>query len=374
MTDDDGVRETWDASTWLVAGGRPAGPGQPLNSPPILASNFFDGGDHYYSRSDGTETTDALEALIGGLEGGAAVSFASGLAACAAVFDLVPSGATVVIPADCYQGVAQLVSDGEATGRWRAEVLDCSDTDAWIRALDHAGLVWLESPSNPLLEVVDLAAICSVDSRTALVAVDNTFATPLNQRPLAFGADVVVHSATKFIGGHSDLLAGIAVGGDPELVDRLVRRRTLAGAFPGALEAFLAVRGARTLAVRLDRAQASAHELARRLETAPWTRVVRYPGLPSHPTHDVATRVLDGFGAMVSFDVEGDAAAADAFLARLRLIHPVTSLGGVESTIERRARLVGQEHLPETLLRLSVGCEHVEDLWSDLERAAVSLG
>jgi cystathionine gamma-synthase len=355
------------AETWLVSGGRPAGPGTPLNTPPVLAANFHPDGAHYYSRSDGTDTVDAFETLIGGLEGGAAVSFASGMAACAAVFDRLAVGAVVAVPADCYQGVAQLVADGAARGRWGVRSVDTADTEGWLAALQQCDLVWLETPSNPLLEVADLPLLCEAPRRpVCVVAVDNTFATPLNQRPLELGADVVVHSATKFIGGHSDLLSGVAVAADPGIVGDLRRSRTLNGAAPGALETFLAIRGARTLALRLEQGQRSAAELASRLAAAAWVTTVRYPGLTTHPTHAVARRTLDGYGAVLSFDLVGSADDADRYLERLELIRPVTSLGGVETTIERRARLNGQEHLPPTLLRLSVGCEHVEDLWSDL--------
>jgi cystathionine gamma-synthase len=199
--------------------------------------------------------------------------------------------------------------------------------------------------------------------------VDNTFATPLNQRPLAIGADVSVQSVTKFIGGHSDLLGGVVTIRDSALLARLRQTRELAGATPGALETFLAVRGARTLAVRLERAQRNAIVLADRLADHPQVLITRYPGLASHPTHDAARRQLKGFGTIISFDVRGGAAAADAVCAQLGLIQHATSLGAVESTIERRASVPGQEHLPPSLLRLSVGIEAVEDLWADLVRA-----
>jgi cystathionine gamma-synthase len=202
-----------------------------------------------------------------------------------------------------------------------------------------------------------------------VLAVDGTFATPLNQRPLALGADVSMQSATKFIGGHSDLLAGVATTRDPELHARLVAARELAGATPGVLEAFLAVRGARTMALRLERAQRTAATLAERLEEHPRVAKVRYPGLPSHPTHEVARRQLDGFGSIISFDVAGGAAEADAVCRTVRLVRHTTSLGSVESTMERRAAIAGQEHLPPSLLRLSVGIEDPDDLWADLDRA-----
>jgi cystathionine gamma-synthase len=199
--------------------------------------------------------------------------------------------------------------------------------------------------------------------------VDNTFATPLNQRPLALGAEVAVQSVTKFIGGHSDLLGGVVTVRDANLLAALRQARELAGATPGTLETFLAVRGARTLALRLERAQRNAMTLAERLARHPNITLTRYPGLASHPTHEAARRQLKGFGTIISFDVRGDASAADAVCTGLQLIQHATSLGAVESTIERRASVPGQEHLPPTLLRLSVGIEAVEDLWTDLDRA-----
>ena len=356
--------------SWVVAGARPHGAGAPLNTPAMMASTFRHGGEFEYSRDSGTETIVALEELVGGMERGHGIAFASGMAAVAAVFDTLPTGAHVVLPDDCYQGVAGLAADGAARGRWTHERLPVVDTDRWVRALGEADLVWLESPSNPLLSVADLRAICAGPRKPGnIVAVDNTFATPVNQRPLELGADVAMHSVTKFIGGHSDLLAGVLVVADESLANRLRRSRVLTGAIPGALEAYLAVRGARTLTLRLAKAQATALALADRLVASPHVATVRYPGLASDPNHDVASRVLDGFGAMVSFDVVGSADDADRVCRRLRLITNATSLGGVESTIERRAAIPGQEHLPPTLLRLSVGCEDVDDLWADLERA-----
>ena len=237
-----------------------------------------------------------------------------------------------------------------------------------------ADLIWLESPSNPLLTVADLDAICAAPrKRGAILAVDNTFATPLNQRPLALGADVAMQSATKFIGGHSDLLSGVVTVRDANLLAALRQARELAGATPGALETFLAVRGARTLALRLERAQRNAMALAERLARHPNITLTRYPGLASHATHEAARRQLKGFGTIISSDVRGGASAADAVCAGVQLIQHATSLGAVESTIERRASVPGQEHLPPSLLRLCVGIEAVEDLWNDLDRALRNL-
>jgi cystathionine gamma-synthase len=356
--------------SWLVSAGRDRRPGAPLNVPPWPASNFVLGDRWAYARDDGTPGWEALEEIVGGLEGGSSVAFASGMAGIAAVFDQLPAGARVALPDDCYQGVAGLANVGQTRARWSVRRIAVTDTAAWIRACTESDLIWLESPSNPLLVVAELAAICAAPRKPgAILSVDNTFATPLNQRPLSLGADVSVHSVTKFIGGHSDLLGGVATARQPALVAALRQSRELAGATPGALETFLAVRGARTLAVRLERAQQNAMVLAERLADHPEVLITRYPGLPTHPTHDAARRQLNGFGTIISFDVRGGADAADAVCARLQLIQHATSLGAVESTIERRASVAGQEHLPPSLLRLSVGIEAVEDLWADLDRA-----
>ena len=362
---------TVSPDTWAVFAGRGAHTsGSPLNVPPVLASNFGLGGDRAYARDDGTPTWEAFEELLGGLERGMAVAFASGMAAAAAIFDLLPPGAEVVLPDDCYQAVVGLAAAGEALGRWTVTRLALDDTDGWLRAASHADLLWLESPSNPLLQVADLPTVLSRPRKPGATAViDNTFATPLGQQPLELGADLVLHSATKYLGGHSDLMMGAAVARDDELARRLRERRLLAGAIPGALETYLAVRGMRTLHLRVERATATAHELATRLERHSDVGTVRYPGLPTHPTHTTARGFMCSYGAVISFDVRGDADRADAICESLRIVRHATSLGSVETTIERRAAVPGQEHLPPTLLRLSVGCENVEDLWSDLDHA-----
>ncbi|HEV3052931.1 MAG TPA: PLP-dependent transferase [Longimicrobium sp.] len=356
--------------SWLVSAGRSSEPGAPLNVPLVPASNFIIGSGRSYSRDDATPTWEALEDVVGGLESGKAVAFASGMASIAAVFDQLPVGAVVVLPDDCYQGVAGLAAAGAERGRWSVQRVAVDDTGGWIRACGDADLVWLESPSNPLLTVADLEAVCAAPRKPgAIVAVDNTFATPLNQQPLELGATVSMQAATKFIGGHSDLLAGVVTTRDDALWHALKHSRELNGATPGTLEAYLAVRGARTLALRLERAQQNAAVLAERLEGHPGVTRVRYPGLPSHPTHATAKRVLKGFGSIISFDVAGGAEAADAVCRNVGLIRHATSLGGVESTMERRAAIPGQAHLPPSLLRLSVGIEDAGDLWADLDSA-----
>jgi len=362
-------------NTAVVRAGRTSGPSQPLNVPLVLASTFrapagastsTDG--RAYARDDGTPTWEGLEEVIGELEGGHAVAFSTGMAAAAAVFDLLSAGSRIVAPTDCYSGVKALLADGQDQGRWSAELVDITDTAGVLTAAANADLLWLESPTNPLLEIADLPALCRAGKGgRPLIAVDNTFATSLLQQPLSLGADVVVHSATKFIGGHSDLLLGVAIA-KAELAGRLRRRRELAGATPGALETFLALRGVRTMAVRLEQGQRSAGELAQRLQVHPAVGRVRYPGLASDPGHERAAAQMSGFGAVLSFEL-ADAPTADAVCDAVEVINSATSLGGVESTIERRAKLPGQEHVPPGLLRLSVGCEHLDDLWDDLAAA-----
>lgn len=376
-----------DPATLAVHLGRPAAaPGAPVNVPVSMSSTFRVGGAVDYGRV-GNETWEALEGAIGGLEGGSALAFSSGMAAVSAVFDTLPTPGRVVVAGDAYLGTRAALADMAGRGRLRFRTVDVADTDATLAACAEVvqapgrpsgdrggfgtgGLLWFESPTNPMLAVADLPALIDGAHRLGMdVVVDNTFATPLRQRPLDFGADVVVHSATKFIGGHADLLAGLAVTSRTEVVDLLRTRRTLGGAIPGAWDAWLALRGLRTLAVRLDAAEESAGELARRLFAHPVVEHVRYPGLVGDPGHERAKAQMTGFGAMVSFEVAGGAAAADVVVAAVSLIAPATSLGGVESLIERRAHHAGEEAVPPALLRLSVGVEAVEDLWDDLERA-----
>lgn len=359
-----------DPSTWLVSGGRNRSPGQPLNVAPVLASNFYLPTDNDYSRATGTATSHAFESLMGGLEGGKALAFSSGMAAAAVVLNRLPAGATLAIPLDPYHGVKGLAEEAEAQQRWNIMRIDMEDTDAWIGAALVADLLWLETPANPLMTVADLPAICGAPRKVgSIIAVDSTFATPLVQRPLELGADVVMHSATKFIGGHSDLLAGLLVTRSLELYEEFTDRRTLNGGTIGAMEAFLATRGARTLSLRMEKAQANAMELAVRLAASSDVNVVRYPGLTGHPTHENARKFMTGWGAMISFDTAGTGERATAICDRTEIINHATSLGGVESTMERRASVAGQETMPATLIRFSVGCENVDDLWRDLEQA-----
>ena len=357
-------------STWLIYGGRPTEVGDPLNVPPVLASNFRLPGERYYSRTEGTPTQVAFEELMSGLEGGRSLAFSSGMAAVACLFHGLPVGSTIVLPEDPYHAVNGLAEEGEAQGRWTIRRLDLADTAAWKEAALTADLLWLESPANPLMTVADLPAICGADRKPGCrIAVDSTFATPLVQRPLDYGADIVMHSATKFIGGHSDLLAGVLVTRDDDVHQDLYDRRVRNGGTIGGMEAYLAIRGARSLALRMEKAMANAAVLAERLEAHRQIARVRYPGLPSHETHDHARKFMEGFGAMMSFELVGTGERASAFVESATLINNATSLGGIESTMERRSLIPGQERIPPTLIRFSVGCEHVEDLWRDLDEA-----
>jgi len=362
----------WSNDTVAVQAGRPArDPGAPMNAPITLSSTYVHDSTVEYGR-DGNAGWGALEAALGALDGGRAVTFASGLAAATAIASLVPLGGTVVLSSVTYFGVRNIFERLLEQGRLHVRMAPADDTGAVLAAADGAAMVWVESIANPLMVVADIPAIAAgARERGALVVVDATFATPLRQRPLDLGADIVLHSATKLLGGHSDLLLGAAVCRDASHAAALATYRHDHGAVPGGLEAFLALRGLRTLAVRLDRAEASAVELARRLASHPHVSKVNYPGLPGDPQHERASRVLSlGSGPMLSFEVAGTVEQTEAILARLRLLTHATSLGGVESLIERRARYAGDAAIVgPTLCRLSVGIENVEDLWADLDTA-----
>jgi cystathionine gamma-synthase len=361
--------EQWSARTRLITAGRPSAAGHSLNTPIVGVSAYAHGGDRIYARADGTPTWDALEEVIGSVEGGTAVAFASGMAAIAAVLDTVPPQARIAAPLGCYHGTLELLRSGDRVGRWTTTWLPPTDTDAWRAAAADHDLLWLESPTNPLLQIMDLPAILRGVSPQCRAVVDNTFATPLGQTPLRLGADVVVHSATKYLNGHSDALAGVVVTPRPDVAAALRSARTLRGGTPGMLEAYLALRGMRTLALRMTAASANAGNLAARLAGHPAVRRVHYPGLPSDPGHELAASFMTGYGAVVSFEVVGGAPTADRVCATSQLIRHATSLGGVESTMERRASVPGQEHLPEGLIRLSVGIEDPADLWRDLAQS-----
>jgi cystathionine gamma-synthase len=341
-------------STQAVHLGRPAQtPDEPLNTPITMASVFQGGGDREYGRF-GNPTWTAFEEALGGLEGGRCLAFSSGMAAVVTVLDLVGLGAKVVAPKHCYNGTLAHLADLELRGRAQVHLVDVTNTEEVAAACQDAALVWMESPTNPALEVADLPAIINAaHDAGAHVVVDNTFATPLRQKPLELGADVVVHSATKYISGHSDVLMGAVITADDEIQGVLKGRRDLQGAVPGPFETWLALRGLRTLPVRFDRAEANAAELAKRLAEHPSIDEVRYPG----------------FGAIVAM-ILPDPVKADVVQNTTELWTFATSLGGVESTLERRRRWsIETNTIPEGLVRLSVGIEDIEDLWGDLKQA-----
>jgi cystathionine gamma-synthase len=346
----------------------------PLNPPVVFASTYI--GAHEVSTAKlgygryGNPTWQALEQAIGALEGGRALSFSSGMAAAHAVLELMPPRAVVVIPHNCYLGVADAVDRRQAKDGWQVRRVNVAETAEVLAAADGADLVWIESPSNPTIEVADLPALGRNLAREAIFVVDSTFATPLLQRPLESGADIVLHSATKLLSGHSDVLLGALVTrADDITFEALEAVRRSFGAAPGPMEAYLALRGLRTLPLRLAQAQTSAQILAERLVTHKHVRRVRFPGLPEDPGHDVAHRTMSGFGSLISIDL-ADAKTAEALVDGCSLWGFATSLGGVESTLERRRRWGGELlSVPEGLIRMSVGIEHVEDLWADLAQA-----
>ncbi|MBG6190514.1 cystathionine gamma-synthase [Arthrobacter sp. CAN_A212] len=367
--------------TIVVASGRPPREHDaPVNPPIVLSSTFHEAvdpavGDRIYGRMS-NPTWDPFEEALGQLEGAAlpALVFSSGLGAAAAALSLVPTGGVVVMPRHAYAGSLSLADDEAARGRFALVRVDVADTDQVLATLDTADLLWLESPTNPMLEVADLRTlIAAAKAAGVTVVVDNTFNTPLVCKPLDFGADVVLHSVTKYLAGHSDVVLGALATSDAAVRTDLLKHRTLHGAIAGPFEVWLALRGLRTLALRVERSQANALYLADKLAQHPALTRVRFPGLATDPGHQRAADQLNGFGSIISIEL-ADVAAGEALVAAVRLWLPATSLGGVESLIERRRRQPGEPAtVPEALVRLSVGIENPEDLWADLEQALAPL-
>ena len=342
-----------------------------MSAPPLLSSTYHAGGPVAYAR-DGNPTWDAFEAALGALEGGACIAFASGMGAITAVLETLPMGAIVVLAQQSYTVTRVFLEEQARAGRFGLRLVDATDTAAVVAAIDGASCVWFETVSNPLLDVADVPAIAAAArARGVLSVCDNTFLTPYVSRPLDVGVDVVIHSVTKFLSGHSDVVMGAVVTSRPAVCDAVRRKRSHYGAIPGPMEVWLASRGMRTLAVRLDRAQSNALELATRLSGHAMVERVRYPGLATDPWHARASAQLrGGYGAMVSFEVAGGAEAAEAMCCATKLAVHATSLGGVETMLERRRRWRGEaDSTPPSLVRMSVGCEDVDDLWHDLDQA-----
>jgi cystathionine gamma-synthase len=349
-------------------------------APPIHLSTTFerepDGSyrqGYIYSRY-ANPNRNALESAIAALEGGAAgLCFASGSAATMTLIQALGPGSHVIAPDDAYFGTTKLMRD--IFGPWGVEVTLVNSTD--IASVEKAvrkntRAIWVETPSNPLLRVSDIAAIAKVArAAKAITVVDNTWGTPIFQRPLELGADVVMHSTTKYFGGHSDVLGGALVcRTDDELAQRIRAIQMAGGAVPSPFECWLLVRGIRSLPVRVKAQCANAAALAAHLAKHPRVEAVHYPGLPNHPQHAVAKRQMSQFGAMMSVQAGGTADESRAIAARLKLFTQATSLGGTESLIEHRASVEGPGTLaPDNLLRLSVGLENVDDLIADWEAA-----
>jgi cystathionine gamma-synthase len=357
--------------------------------PPIsLASTFAQEavGEHRgyeYARS-ANPTRTALETCIAELEGAAhGLAFASGMAAEDAILRAtLGPGDHVIIPADAYGGTYRLVKQVYEPAGITWSAVDLADVDALARAWrDETKLVWVETPTNPLLTVVDIAAAATVaHERGALVVVDNTFATPYLQHPVGLGADVVVHSSTKYLGGHSDVVGGLVAVHDAGLAEQMAFVQNAAGAVPGPFDCYLVLRGVKTLAVRMDRHCDNARAVAALLAEHPAVARVLYPGLPSHPGHDVARRQMHDFGGMVSFTVAAGEEAALKLVASTRLFTLAESLGAVESLIEHPARMTHASAagsplaVDHALVRLSVGIESAEDLVADLRQALDAVG
>jgi cystathionine gamma-synthase len=281
------------------------------------------------------------------------------MAAVSAVFSILPIGAPIVASNQGYSGVMGLLNQLHSTGRLEVRFVEITNTDEVVAAMKGAALVWLESPTNPCLDVADLPVLITAAKKLGIgVGVDNTFATPLVQKPLTMGADIVMHSVTKFLAGHSDVVLGSLSTNDEALYKRLEESRRFNGSVPGPFEAWLAVRGIRSFPIRFRAAERNARELVARLSQHPKITKVRYPD----------------FGAVVSFEVDGTAEAAQKVCESSQLIAHATSLGGIESLWERRRRWAGESpSVPEQLIRLSVGCEHVDDLWADIQQALTVL-
>ena len=381
--------------TRVIHGGQSPEPATGAVMPPIFATSTFrqeSPGVHKgldYGRSH-NPTRWALERCVADIEGGrAAFAFASGLAAIAAVLELLPAGSHIVAGDDMYGGTYRLF---ERVRRDSAGLtftyVDMADADALAAAITpHTRMVWVETPTNPMLKLADLSAIAALcHARGILSVCDNTFASPIVQRPLAHGFDIVVHSTTKYMNGHSDVIGGVAVVGASDaqtgLAEKLGFIQNAVGAIQGPFDSFLVLRGIKTLALRVERSSANALLLAQWLEQQPKVRKVHYPGLESHPQHALARHQMHGFGGIVSIDLDTDLDGARRFLETCEVFTLAESLGGVESLIEHPALMTHASIPPERraelgigdgLIRLSVGIEHIDDQREDLRRALAAI-
>jgi cystathionine gamma-lyase len=378
-------------ATRVIHGGQSPEPATGAVMPPVFLTSTFaqeSPGVHKgldYGRSH-NPTRWALERCVADIESGsAAFAFASGLAAISAVLELLPAGSHIVAGDDMYGGTYRLFERvRRKSAGHRFSYVNLADPEALAAALTpDTRLVWVETPTNPMLKLADLAAIATLCRARGIITVcDNTFASPINQRPLELGIDIVVHSTTKYMNGHSDVIGGVAVVGNAphhaELREGLGFIQNAVGAIQGPFDSFLVLRGIKTLALRVERSNANAMALAQWLEREPKVRKVFYPGLETHPQHALARRQMSGFGGIVSIELESDLAGARRFLEACKVFTLAESLGGVESLIEHPALMThatipaaqrAELGISDTLIRLSVGIEHVEDQRADLRRA-----
>ncbi|MEF9977453.1 MAG: PLP-dependent transferase [Thermomonas sp.] len=354
-------------------------------APPLHLSTTFRHGPAgervagYEYQREGNPTNDRLREALAALEGGAtACTFASGMAAMTTLLECLPAGARVLFPDDCYSGLRMLFQEFLPERGIVAEVIDMADLDA-VRAAcaTPVSMLWIETPSNPLMKISDIAALADIGHAAgAVVVADNTFATPLLQRPLALGADIVMHSTTKYFGGHSDVLGGALVfAKDDALAQKVAHRLHVTGAVLSPFSAWLTLRGCRSLGARMAMHCANARKVVDFLAGHPAVERVNWPGLASHPGHAIAARQMQEFGAMLSIEVCGGREAALAMAGKLRVFTNATSLGGCESLIEHRASVEGPNpRSPQSLLRISIGLEHADDLIADLAQALDAVG
>ena len=371
---------TLHPATLTVHAGNAPDPATGAVAPPIhLATTFRHGpaGERiagYEYQREGNPTNDRLREALTALEGGAtALTFASGMAAMTTLLESLPAGSRVLFPDDCYTGLRMLFSEFLPERGLVVETIDMADLDA-VRAActTPLAMLWIETPSNPLLKVSDIAALAALGHAAgARVVVDNTFATPLLQRPLTLGADIVMHSTTKYFGGHSDVLGGALVfARDDDFARHVAHRLHVTGAVLAPFSAWLILRGCRSLGARMAMHCANARKLATYLASHPAVARVNWPGLPNHPGHAIAARQMRDFGAMLSIELHGGREAALAVAGKLRVFTNATSLGGCESLVEHRASVEGAHpRSPQNLLRISVGLEDGDDLVADFAQA-----
>lgn len=375
---------TLHPETLSVHTGNESDPATGAVAPPIhLATTFRHGADGeriagYEYQREGNPTNDRLREALAALEGGEdAITFASGMAAMTTLLECLPNGARVLIPDDCYTGLRMLCAQYLPERGIEAVAIDMGDLDA-VRAACAAptAMLWIETPSNPKMKISDIAALAEIGHAAgAIVVADNTFATPLLQRPLTLGADIVMHSTTKYFGGHSDVLGGALVFAKKDALSAKVAHRLhITGATLAPFSAWLILRGCRSLGARMAMHCANARAIAEFLAAQPQIARVNYPGLSSHPGHTVAAKQMRDFGGMMSIELRGGREAALAMASRVRIFTNATSLGGCESLIEHRASVEGPNpRSPQNLLRISVGLEHIDDLIADLSCALTPL-